>query len=66
MDALLTLMQLMCSLGLAVGAWFSTAYHHPGDEQAARRHMRAWGDEPCYPVRNARHEQADWSAIRVR
>jgi hypothetical protein len=65
MDALLMWIQWFCWLGLAVGAWFSITYHHLGDEQAARRHIRAWGDEPCYPARDARHEQADWSAIRV-
>lgn len=65
MDALLACGQLICLLGLAVGAWLSIAYHHLGDEQAARRHTRAWGDEPCYPARDVKHERPDWSAVRV-
>lgn len=65
MDALVTWIQMICWLGLAVGAWLSITYHHLGDEQAARRHTRAWGDEPCYPARDANHEQPQQGAVHV-
>lgn len=65
MDALVAWIQWICWLGLAVGAWFSFTYHHLGEAEAARRHMRAWGDEPCYPARDVDHEPPQRGAVHV-